>query len=470
MNQNSIYACVIIALCLELDFIQGFGIPKSTRHQTLHPSVLSSTTKALKSTETTLHANKGITIQYSPSSLKHLEAVDLPPDYSRPWTKEKYIAITGAFFVGGVSFAIGSYAATSLWGDDQAAILLGGAGTAIGWYLFGGGDVMQSEKEITDRNGGYDSKLIADRPARLQTILDDLEKEEGIRVKRVEEISNRDVSTALEYVELVHGVEYANMLKKKCAETDRPVRFNPLYARTLIDENSYNAATNAVQDWMDSVDTAIDTKTKPTFALSRPPGHHACRAKGMGGCLFNNAAIAAFYALNIPSVKNVAILDVDAHHGNGIAHCVQDEARIRYCSIHEEKNGGKAFIEQKNPEDDPRSQEVDDSGPLGNLCNINLKSGTGWANGYQAALVDTALPFLLENEPDLLIVSAGFDALETDWSSGLMMQPQDYKKIGIELKSKFGDKIAMGLEGGYSFQNHALSNALVEFCSAWDDQ
>lgn len=328
---------------------------------------------------------------------------------------------------------------------------------------------MESEKEITDRNGGYDSKLIADRPARLLAVLDDLGKDNNICV---EENPNRDASSlnALRYVELVHGVEYATMLKNKCAETDRPIRFNPIYARTLIDENSYNSAMNAVQDWMDSVDAAVDDTSKPTFALSRPPGHHACKAKGMGGCLFNNAAIAAFYALDKPNLNNVAILDFDAHHGNGIAHCVQDDARIRYCSIHEEKSGGKAFVEQKIPEDDPRSQESNDSGPLGNLCNINLQKGTGWENGYESALVDTALPFLLENKPDLLIVSAGFDALETDWSSGLMMQPQDYKKIGLELKAKFGDKIAFGLEGGYSFKNHALSNALIEFCSAWDDQ
>jgi acetoin utilization deacetylase AcuC-like enzyme len=241
------------------------------------------------------------------------------------------------------------------------------------------------------------------------------------------------------------------------------------------------AAINAVQDWIDSVNAVLSASSsfsssdsnvgkKPLFALTRPPGHHACKSKGMGGCLLNNAAIAAFYALDQDGVRNVAILDIDAHHGNGIAHCVQEEERIRYCSLHEDKNGGKLGIERRVPEEDnPRTQDGEDVGPLGNLLNINLKSGTGWDSRYKDALVQQALPFLLENQPDLIIVSAGFDALETDWSSGLMLQPNDYRKLGKEIRRCFGDKVAMGLEGGYSFQNHALSEAIMEFCSAWDD-
>eukprot|EP00559_Dactyliosolen_fragilissimus_P009918 CAMPEP_0184857954 /NCGR_PEP_ID=MMETSP0580-20130426/3097_1 /TAXON_ID=1118495 /ORGANISM="Dactyliosolen fragilissimus" /LENGTH=356 /DNA_ID=CAMNT_0027353847 /DNA_START=397 /DNA_END=1468 /DNA_ORIENTATION=- len=306
--------------------------------------------------------------------------LDLPPDYSRPWTKEKYIAIAGAFFIGSIFYEIGSLAEMSLWGEDELAIIFGGVGIAIGWYGAGGGAVMQAEKESTNRTGGYDAKLIADRPARLQTILDDFSEIEGIGMRKSED---RDISKALEYVDLVHGSEYVNLLKKKCSETNIPTRLNPLYARTLIDKNSYNAAIDAVQDWLDGVDAAMDESSRPLFALSRPPGHHACRSKGMGGCLLNNAAIAAFYALNQSGVERVAILDIDAHHGNGIAHCIQDEPKICYCSIHEGKHGSnKPFVEQKVTEDDPRSQESNDTGPIGNLCNINLKAGTGWESGY----------------------------------------------------------------------------------------
>lgn len=321
---------------------------------------------------------------------------------------------------------------------------------------------------------------------RLQAILEDLNQnnssdtsttsnQQQQQFQVIQSNPQRNLDGALRYICQVHGEKYLSLLKSKSQGTNRPIRFNPFYARTLIDENSYDAAVNAVQDWMDSVDVAIlcagrihdDDGQKPLFALTRPPGHHACRAKGMGGCLFNNAAIAAFYALD-RGCKNVAILDFDAHHGNGVAHCVQDEKRIWYCSIHEAKEGGKTFVEQKIPEDNPRSQERDDMGPLGNLLNVNLKAGTGWENGYKDALVAEAVPFLLESKPDLLIVSAGFDALETDWSSGLNLQPDDYRKLGKVLKGTFWNKVAMGLEGGYSFQNHALSRAIIAFCSAWD--
>jgi len=427
---------------------------------------------------------------------------------------------------------------------DQAGILTGGAGIGMGWYAFGGGDVMEKEKEFTDRNGGewicclfaaraivfflldgfhtyiiscsclhdvcvffifddcmymifhldigFDAKLVADRPMRLQTVLDDLEHQMDPKFPVVQSNPERSSKKALEYIHKVHGEEYASLLKNKCEETDRPIRFNPFYARTLIDEHSYDAAVDAVMDWMESVDNVRDMDNdndndnhigahddndhgldrcggnKPLFALARPPGHHACQRKGMGGCLFNNSAIAAFYALD-SGFKNVAILDFDAHHGNGVAHCVEDEERIRYCSIHEGKEGGNAFIEQKVKEDDPRSQDGNDVGPLGNLLNLNLKAGTGWSNGYKDALINGAVPFLLQDQPDLLIVSAGFDALETDWSSGLTLQPSDYGEIGKVLKDRFGNKVSMGLEGGYSFQDHALSEAIMAFCSAWDD-
>jgi Deacetylases, including yeast histone deacetylase and acetoin utilization protein len=447
----------------------------------------SSSTTTVQSRTNNKKEKKRITIQYSPSSLQHLAAVELPPVYSRPWTVEKIKAITGAFFIGILSFLLGSYICTSLLllDDEQPAIVLGGIGLGMGWYLFGGGQVMEQERDVTDRNGGYDAKLVADRPKRLETVLQDLlDKDQwsGQLVKRTSVLvqeqksdhHHHDVSLsslAMKYIAQVHKQEYLILLKTKCQETNRPVRLNPLYARTLIDEHSYLAAVNAVQDWMESVDVAVVGDQKPLFALTRPPGHHACKAKGMGGCLLNNAAIAAFYALDQEGVRNVAILDIDAHFGNGIAHCVQDEERIRYCSIHEDKNGGKLGIERKgvsDDEDNPRTQEGEDVGPLGNLLNINLKSGTGWDSGYRDALVGQALPFLRQNQPDLLIVSAGFDALESDWSSGLMLQPNDYRKLGEEIRRCFGDKVAMGLEGGYSFQNHALSEAIMEFCSAWD--
>lgn len=202
--------------------------------------------------------------------------------------------------------------------------------------------------------------------------------------------------------------------------------------------------------------------------LCESPSHHACRSKAMGGCFFNSASIAAFYALDQPNVQNVAILDIDAHHGNGIAHCVEDEPRIRYCSIHEVVKDGEYMINPKvREDDDPRSSKDCDHGPLGNICNINLKSRTGWDMGYNDALLKKALPFLMEDDPSLLIVAAGFDAISSDGTSRLTLIPEDYEKIGNELYQRFGNRVAFGLEGGYSWQEHDLSQALIAFVKPW---
>lgn len=211
---------------------------------------------------------------------------------------------------------------------------------------------------------------------------------------------------------------------------------------------------------MDSVDAALEER--PVFALVRPPSHHACKGKGMGGCLLNSVSIAAVYALDQPTVSSVAILDIDAHHGNGIAHCIQDIPEIRYCSIHEDASSG--FLGRaKEDANDPRSAASDDSGPLGNILNINLSSNTGWGNGYKEALLKLALPFLLETKPDILLVAAGFDALDADLTSKLKLEPHDLGAIAIILKDKFGNRVAFGLEGGYCWQGGELSEAIFDF-------
>jgi len=432
-----------------------------------------------------------ITFQYSPSSLKHLEATELPDDYSRPWTKEKFQALGGAFLLGGLCATLGEYVALPQLGDEDAklvSLILGSLGTAAGYYLSGGEGVMQAERSI---NGGYDRKLVMDKPARLQTVLRDLTDDamvggdmDGQGCLTIVETARDgwdDLSLPLEYIRSVHGEEYLDLVRSRSEQADRPVRFNPLYARTLVDQFTYEAAVHAVADWMDSVDAALQnespssrstveggTNTGPKFALVRPPSHHACRSKAMGGCFFNSASIAAFYALDQPNVQNVAILDIDAHHGNGIAHCVEDEPRIRYCSIHEVVKDGEYMINPKvREDDDPRSSKDCDHGPLGNICNINLKSRTGWDMGYNDALLKKALPFLMEDDPSLLIVAAGFDAISSDGTSRLTLIPEDYEKIGNELYQRFGNRVAFGLEGGYSWQEHDLSQALIAFVKPW---
>jgi acetoin utilization deacetylase AcuC-like enzyme len=127
------------------------------------------------------------------------------------------------------------------------------------------------------------------------------------------------------------------------------------------------------------------------------------------------------------------------------------------------------MIEQKIDEDDPRSQSEDDNGPLGNKCNICLKSAgrTGWDDGYKDALVNKAIPFLQEGGASLLIVAAGFDAMDTARTSQLNLKPEDYENVGKAIYDSFGKRVAFGLEGGYSVEDGGLSRANLSFVKPW---
>ena len=103
---------------------------------------------------------------------------------------------------------------------------------------------------------------------------------------------------------------------------------------TVVSPRSYDVGRLAVSAWLDGVDYVL-TSHHSAFVLSRPPGHHAVRDRGMGFCLFSNAAIAAHYALEQPNVNRVAILDWDVHHGNGTQALTEDNPHIAYCSLHQ---------------------------------------------------------------------------------------------------------------------------------------
>jgi acetoin utilization deacetylase AcuC-like enzyme len=396
---------------------------------------------------------------FSPSSIKHLENTELPDDYSRPWTAGKIKALASGMAVGTLMGVGGEVLFQNLLDIEKTFVLWGAVGMGIGWYLGGGKQVAEAEKPI---NGGYDRKLIADRPARITSVLASIaETNKELLPEISSSIMNRDLAVARKYARIVHTTKYVDMLETRSQQADRPERLNPVYSRTLIDQYSFDAALNAVADWIESVDNALAGKP-PVFALVRPPGHHACRAKGMGGCLLNSAAIAAVYALDQPNVKSVAILDIDAHHGNGIAHCIQAIPGIRYCSIHEESSSGFMGRSRDDPHD-PRSAASDDTGPLGNIRNINLPAGTTWDNGYREALEEHAILFLAETKPDIVVVAAGFDALGADLTSRLQLQPGDFRKISECLQMNFSNRIACGLEGGYCWQGGELAEAVVAF-------
>ncbi|MBD2301359.1 histone deacetylase [Nostoc sp. FACHB-87] len=212
---------------------------------------------------------------------------------------------------------------------------------------------------------------------------------------------------------------------------------------TPVSANSYDVALLAVSAWLDGVDVVLATEN-PAFVLARPPGHHAESDSGMGFCLFSNAAIAAFYALEQPDVKRVAILDWDVHHGNGTQAIVETHPQIAYCSLHQYPCY-------------PGTGRASERGYHNNVLNVPLPPGSD-INAYRPLLESKIIPFLQNFQPDLLIVSAGYDANAADHLASMNLLPEDYG-LFTEYCLGITRKILFGLEGGYDFS--ALSESVL---------
>ena len=216
-----------------------------------------------------------------------------------------------------------------------------------------------------------------------------------------------------------------------------------LDADTLVSPPSYDVARLAVNAWLDGVDLVLDCQA-PGFVLARPPGHHALPDQGMGFCLFANAAIAAHYALGHPQVERVAILDWDVHHGNGTQAIVESHPNIAYCSLHQ----FPCY---------PGTGTAEETGAHGNVLNLPMRAGSTIAD-YEPLFQTQIMPFLNLFGPDLLIVSAGYDANADDPLASIALQPADF---GIFTTYCLGltRTILFGLEGGYDLD--ALGQSVV---------
>ncbi|MEL7450924.1 MAG: histone deacetylase family protein [Pseudomonadota bacterium] len=213
---------------------------------------------------------------------------------------------------------------------------------------------------------------------------------------------------------------------------------------TSMNAHSLRAALLAAGAVLEATDRVIDGKATNAFCNVRPPGHHAEAARAMGFCLFNNVAVAARHAVEVRGLKRVAIVDFDVHHGNGTEDIFRDDPRVMFCS---------SFQYPWYP--NVLTPSVD-----GHLCNVPLTAGTD-GRGFRDAIAATWLPQLIAFKPELIFVSAGFDAHAADPLGQLELDEDDFAWITDEMmglaRRYASGRLVSTLEGGYDLDALAAS-------------
>ncbi len=248
-----------------------------------------------------------------------------------------------------------------------------------------------------------------------------------------------------ELIYAAHDKDFVDATINKFPENDE---IYYLDQETPVSSGSKDATLRAAGAGIDAINSIIDGKSKNAFCIVRPPGHHACINKSMGFCVFNNVAIAAYYLINKYDYSNIAIVDFDVHHGNGTQDIFYNNKNVTYYSTHQYPLY-------------PGTGDVDEVG-CGNIFNIPLVSGTSSAS-YQKIFQEKIIEQLEIQQPDFLIISAGFDAHKDDPLANINLSNEDFviltKKLKIIADKYCNGKILSMLEGGYDIS--ALENAMI---------
>jgi acetoin utilization deacetylase AcuC-like enzyme len=258
-------------------------------------------------------------------------------------------------------------------------------------------------------------------PARLRVLLERARREPLVDVRDAE-------AAALDPVLAVHPRPYLDELAAFSARGG-----GALFLDTVVNQASWSAALGGVGAVLAAVDHAVGGRGH-AFAGIRPPGHHALASRAMGFCLLANAVIAARHAQRAGRAR-VLILDWDVHHGNGTQALVEHDESIRYVSLHQHPWY-------------PGTGMADERG-VGNIFNVPRGPGAPPAR-YVEDLWAAVVAATADWRPDLVLVSAGFDAMRGDPLGGFTLEPEHYADLTLRLRDRLPDTPIVGLlEGGY---------------------
>jgi acetoin utilization deacetylase AcuC-like enzyme len=279
-----------------------------------------------------------------------------------------------------------------------------------------------------------------ERPDRIRAIESMLEQEQFQALAR-EQAPVADLET----VALCHPMDYVEAIRE-AAPKEGLVQLD---GDTSMSPGSFEAALRAVGGAVHAVDEVVTKKAQNAFCAMRPPGHHAETARPMGFCIFNQAAIAARYAQRKHGLGRVAVVDFDVHHGNGTQDIFWADSSLMYCSTHQMPLY-------------PGSGAASERGEHDNIVNAPLKAGDG-GEQFKAAMEQRILPRLSAFGPELIVISAGFDAHMRDPLANLQFSEADFGWATRKIM-EVADKTAQGrvvsvLEGGYDLEGLSKSAA-----------
>ncbi|MFT4728913.1 MAG: acetoin utilization deacetylase AcuC-like enzyme [Granulosicoccus sp.] len=266
-------------------------------------------------------------------------------------------------------------------------------------------------------------------PERIDAIVNELKKQEVF--DRL--VHSEAPAASMEQLLLAHPENYIDLLHAHAPDSGTA----QLDADTAMNPYSLQAALRGAGAGILAVDQVMSGEVDNAFCMVRPPGHHAERTQAMGFCFFGNVAIAARHAIKMHGLERVAIVDFDVHHGNGTEDIVDEDPNILFCSSFEYPLYPGGYRENV------KNQRV----------NVPLQTGTGSAE-FRSAITETWLPALATFRPQLIIVSAGFDAHAEDPLASLQLQDADFvwitQKILEVAEQHANGRVVSMLEGGYA--------------------
>jgi acetoin utilization deacetylase AcuC-like enzyme len=287
-----------------------------------------------------------------------------------------------------------------------------------------------------EHNPGQDHP---ESPARLKSVMGALSTEEFDGLDRREAPLSNIAS-----IKAVHQLELINLVMENIPETGQKF----LDPDTALSPHSGDAALRAVGGCIAAVDAVMKEGVRNAFCAVRPPGHHAESGRSMGFCIFNNVVVAADYARKKHGLTRIAVVDFDVHHGNGTQHSFENDQDLFYASSHQ-------FPYY------PGTGAASETG-VGNIANFPMAAGEG-SDAFRKGYTRQLLPALREFDPELLIISAGFDAHERDPLAQIGLNEEDYTWVTRELREIAedccGGRLVSSLEGGYNLDSLASSAA-----------